>query len=227
MKRGVYTKQGTKYEVYEISKSSYYRLEIHKKGGRLFLDVDTIVYGRFSQKGQTFEYGDRDIYDSWMTFMMQSSVVKAQIDVKEEWLAGDFTETKTRINIPAGLQEEIIERNGKLTSMTTVYKDSSYAYVVESDPATTGKPINFEQYKNIQLSEPVTDAAYYDMDYLRAKYDLSHLDEYDFESIKGATIFVDEYMDFTPAQYLVIEKLIYFSKNTNEERRDVVLDGLR
>jgi len=26
---------------------------------------------------------------------------------------------------------------------------------------------------------------------------------------------------------LVIEKLIYFSKNTNEERRDVVLDGLR
>lgn len=35
----------------------------------------------------------------------------------------------------------------------------------------------------------------------------------DFESIKGATIFVDEYMDFTPAQYLVIEKLIYFSKN--------------
>ncbi|WP_278554330.1 hypothetical protein [Parvimonas micra] len=31
----------------------------------------------------------------------------------------------------------------------------------------------------------------------------------DFESIKGATIFVDEYMDFTPAQYLVIEKLIY------------------
>lgn len=181
MKRGVYTKQGTKYEVYEISKSSYYRLEIHKKGGRLFLDVDTIVYGRFSQKGQTFEYGDRDIYDSWMTFMMQSSVVKAQIDVKEEWLAGDFTETKTRINIPAGLQEEIIERNGKLTSMTTVYKDSSYTYVVESDPATTGKPINFEQYKNIQLSEPVTDAAYYDMDYLRAKYDLSHLDEYNFE----------------------------------------------
>lgn len=37
------------------------------------------------------------------------------------------------------------------------------------------------------------------------------LDE--FESIKGATIFVDEYVDFTPAQYLVIEKLIYFSKN--------------
>ena len=35
----------------------------------------------------------------------------------------------------------------------------------------------------------------------------------DFESIKGATIFVDEYMDFTPAQYLVIEKLITFSKN--------------
>lgn len=35
----------------------------------------------------------------------------------------------------------------------------------------------------------------------------------DFESIKGATIFVDEYMDFTHAQYLVIEKLITFSKN--------------
>lgn len=37
------------------------------------------------------------------------------------------------------------------------------------------------------------------------------LDE--FVDIEGASIFVDEYMDFTPAQYEVIEKLICLSKN--------------
>lgn len=34
-----------------------------------------------------------------------------------------------------------------------------------------------------------------------------------FEEINGATVFVDEYMDFTVSQYLVIEKLLCLSKN--------------
>lgn len=190
MKRGVFVLQGTRYEVFEISKSSYYRLEIHKEGGRLFLDVDTIVYGRFTQKGQTFDFGNREIYDNWIDFLMQTGSIKGHTTVNEEWIAGDFVETKLKVNVPAQFQEEIIEKNGKISTVTTIFKNSSYTYVVEVDPATLGKPINFDSYINVSLVDAVTDAAYYDMAYLKAKYDISHLEEYDFEvadSIELAT----------------------------------------
>ncbi|MCM1219034.1 MAG: DNA polymerase [Lachnospiraceae bacterium] len=182
---GIFTTPKETYTTYEIKEPGFYRIDFLRGSAQFQTDVSNVVYSQVHRKN-TFTFGNSDIYLDYMR--VQSSIETSKMVVKRDskWVDGVFETRVHGENLKLGYTSDTVMRNGTVYE-TTLQGDGYGIHTYVSDPIYGVKlePLNFSEYQQITMSndtlaEEKGDAIFHSMEYLKRRYDLSHIDKKDY-----------------------------------------------
>lgn len=176
------------YTIYEIDEPGFYRIDFLRGNAAFQVDPDSVVYSHVHRRN-TYTYGNKDLYLEYLRVQTTLESSKMKTQQKSEWVDGVFSVVIHGENVKHGYTSDIVMQNGNKVQ-STLRGDGYAIHMFVSDPIYGIKlePMNFGYYEQTTLSnDTISDvesgAIYHTMDYLRRRYDLSHLDDYDFEVV--------------------------------------------
>ena len=176
------------YTIYEIDEPGFYRIDFLRGNAAFQVDPDSVVYSHVHRRN-TYTYGNKDLYLEYLRVQTTLESSKMKTQQKSEWVDGVFSVVIHGENAKHGYTSDIVMQNGNKVQ-STLRGDGYAIHMFVSDPIYGIKlePMNFGYYEQTTLSnDTISDvesgAIYHTMDYLRRRYDLSHLDDYDFEVV--------------------------------------------
>lgn len=184
LKSGIFiAPDGRTYSLYEQSIDSFERLDICEEGATFHLEVGKIVFSRVQYRG-IHTYGDPAVYRMYKDLADLPSRYKMDEEVNHRWDAGAYFTTILRTNKANDITEESVQRNGKFYSYTVSHGQTAITLSVLQDYSQSKQlPMNFEEYESLELEHQEaadTEAPYYSLAILKARYDIKHLEECDF-----------------------------------------------
>ena len=184
LKQGTFVDiNGHEYTVYEQSVDNFNRLDICVKGAQYHLDIDKILFSIVRNKG-TFTYGDREVYRAYQALTDVARQFHVNEEVTHKWEFGKYYTHTIRKQEKSAFLEESVQCNGHFESYTIQYQTSLLTMFVINDYSIAKQlPLNFNDYEeNVLERQDVTqtDAPFYPLSVLRARYNIEHLFNYDF-----------------------------------------------
>ena len=173
----------TSYTVYHMTGRNYDRLDICKNGASFNTEPGMVLYSRI-QKRSLYVYGDRELYNSYMSFQSSCSTIAGDYDKESGWSEDHkhFIVREIKKNAQANYLEEITRDNGVIVSTLMSLKDKFLEMSYISDNEDVVSPINFNEYDKLALDGGATvkeSIPYYSVNTLRARYNLAHIDKTD------------------------------------------------
>ena len=184
LKSGVFvTRAGQVYTVYQQLVDSFERLDICREGAPYHIDVENIVFSYVNYRGQHL-WGDRKVYAEYKELMDQGAKLKLEETVESYWELGKYFTKVIRKHVNSGYLEESVQCNGSFQSHSIIYSGGTVNLFLAHEYSTAKQlPMNFRDYETLELEHQditQTEAPYYSLSVLKARYDIKHLDECDF-----------------------------------------------
>lgn len=182
LKHGIAILKGKRYDVYEQSVDSFYRLDICEEGANFHLDEYKILFSIVKKKG-TFFYGDRSLYELYTGVMDAARQINVKERVEHSWKLSKYYTERVRETKDGSFIEKTQQVDGKLDSYYICLNGDSILMRVVMD-YSNGKltPTNFSEYTFIELVDATqsSNATYNSLPELRVKHDIEHLYKNDF-----------------------------------------------
>lgn len=183
LKQGLFVcGDGRQYTVYEQTVDNFSRIDFCNKDAQFHIDPAGVCFSIVKQKG-TFIYGDRSIYNKYLSLLDTAHQFNLPTETSSEWQMGKYYKRLIRAQPSSQFLEETVLCNGVIDSYTVQFGESIYTTSTVAEYSTSRLlPINYGEYTDVSLStnEVRGDAPYYSLAVLRARYDISHLDSCDF-----------------------------------------------
>ena len=183
LKQGVFIcSGGNQYTVYEQITDNFSRLDFCTKDAPFHVDPNAVCFSIVKQKG-TFTYGDRSIYNKYLGLLDAAHQFNLPTETHSDWQLGKYYKHITRAQPSSSFLEETVLCNGIIDSYTVQFGENIYTTATVAAYSTSKLlPLNYAAYTDISLSakDVAGDAPFYSLSVLRARYDISHLDAYDF-----------------------------------------------
>ena len=183
LEQGTYANaEGDIYTVYRVSSPGFLRVDICTQGASFQTEPAKVLYGMVQRKSDLYVIGDTDLYREYSDFLDTVNQLKGTKSTASEWDAGEFVTTEVT-TLPGG-ERKAVYRNGALTSSYySLGSTQLLMNVIASYTDMRPTPVNFTAYAEITAVSEADDTIstpYYPLSVLKQKYDLSHLDKYDF-----------------------------------------------
>lgn len=184
LKSGVFVaRTGTAYTVYQQIVDNFERLDICNEGAPWHIDVPNILFSYVSYRGQHL-WGDRTLYREYKELLDQGSKLKLEEEVSSYWELGKYYTKIIRTHKNSGYLEESVQCNGSFQSYSVVYQGCTLNLFLAQDYSNAKQlPMNFKDYDTLELEHQdisQTEAPYYPLSVLKARYDIKHLESCDF-----------------------------------------------
>lgn len=187
LRSGIFTTPTETYTLYEVDEPGFYRIDFLRNNGAFQMDIDNVVYSQVHRKS-TYVIGDSGIYADFLR--VQSSIETAKMVTRKSSGWNDDHQFVTTIhgeNTKLGYVSDVIMHNGNIIE-TTLQGDGYGIHIFIVDPVYGVKiePINFSEYRQIGITADSVDegasadAVYHSIEYLKRRYDISHIDAEDF-----------------------------------------------
>ncbi len=184
LKVGFFITPTATYTTYEIEEKGFHRIDFLTPNGSFQVDVDSMLYSQVRKKN-TFVYGDSKIYDEYLRIREMIQSAKMSYTKESEWVDGEYLSKVHGVNEKLGYTSDTTSSNGVLSSSELRAEGYSiYEYVSDPIYGVKLEPLNFREFRPITLmSDTVASGEtglYYPIEVLRRRYDIAHLDQYDF-----------------------------------------------
>lgn len=184
LKSGLFVnKAGFAYTVYQQTVDTFERLDICRENAPWHIGVEDVLFSYVNYKGQHM-IGDRTLFAEYKEILDAGSQFKLKEEVSHYWDLGKYYTKVIRSHEGSGYLEESIQCNGMFQSRSIVYQGATLNLFVAQDYSNAKQlPMNFRDYETLELEHTdVTDteAPYYPLSVLKARYDIKHLDACDF-----------------------------------------------
>ena len=184
LKSGVFvSRTGTAYTVYQQVVDNFERLDICTENAPWHIDVENILFSYVSYRGQ-HTYGDAALYREYKELLDQGSKLKLEEEVSSYWELGKYFTKIVRTHKNSGYMEESVQCNGSFQSYSVVYQGCMLNLFSAQDYSSAKQlPMNFKDYETLELEHQdvtQTEAPYYPLSVLKARYDIKHLESCDF-----------------------------------------------
>lgn len=183
IKQGIFISEpGAEYTVFEQTVDNFYRLDFCEKNAVFHTDVASIKFSIVKQKG-TFIYGDRSIYTRYLSLLDAAHQFSVKGETSHEWKFGKYYTRIIRAQESSQFLEETVLCNGKPDSYTVQFGQAVYTINVIAEYSVSKLlPVNYSDYTEVSLgvAEVQSEAPYYSLQVLKARYDIAHLEECDF-----------------------------------------------
>lgn len=184
LKQGIFTdKRGISYSIYELSSKGFYRFDITRENATFHTDPNAVIFS-IVRKRKTYTFGDESLYEDYKELLALSSVIKAPIEKSTEWRGGKYFAKNVQSSESQSYLNEIITCNGVTTSTTVSYGIRFITLFIANEYNEMKlDPLNFSDYTETMLdgeSQVTLSTPYYPLSYLRAKYNISHIEKNDF-----------------------------------------------
>lgn len=187
LRSGIFTTPAETYTIYEVDEAGFYRIDFIRGNGVFQMDVDNVAYSQVHRKS-TYVIGDSGLYADFLR--VQSSIETAKMVTTKNSGWNDEHQFVTRIhgeNAKLGYVSDVTMHNGNVIE-TTLQGDGYAIHTFIVDPVYGVKlePINFSEYRQIGvMSDNIddgssTDTVFHSIEYLKRRYDISHIDAEDF-----------------------------------------------
>ncbi len=184
LKTGFFITPEQTYSVYEIEEKGFYRIDFIRPESRFQVDVTGVVYSQVRKK-KTFSIGDSAVYDRYLKVQETILSAKFNVDKDSSWENGVYITKTHSVNEKLGFQADTVSHNGVFNSME-LHGNGYVIYSYVSDPiyGIALAPLNFSEYRALELTSDTVESSqgslFYSMDVLKRRYDIAHLDKYDF-----------------------------------------------
>ena len=187
LRAGIFTTPTEAYTVYEIDEPGFYRIDFLRGAASFQTDTDSVVYSQVHRKS-TFVIGNADVYTDFLR--VQSSIETSKMTYNRTSAWDDEHRFVTKVhgeNKKLGYVSDVTMHNGN-TIDSTLQGDGYAIHMYVQDPIYGVKlePLNFSMYKQIGVTSDTlsdteaSDAVFHSMEYLKRRYDISHIDAEDF-----------------------------------------------
>ena len=171
------------FTVYQQTVDNFERIDICEQGAQFQLEPERVVFSMVRYKG-IHTIGNNRVYGQYKELIDMPSQLRLDDDVSHYWDAGKYYTKVVRKQESSGFLEESIQCNGTFDSYTVAYKGAFLTMIALSDTSNSKQiPMNFSDYETLELEHTdvtQTDAPYYPLNILKARYDIKHLEECDF-----------------------------------------------
>lgn len=178
---GIYIVNEKTYTIHEINEPGFYRIDFIREGGDFQTDVNAVAYSQVHKK-KTYTIGDSDLYDDYLKFKENVSNAKLKSTQTSTWEDGEFVVRTQGSDSKTGYSSTSVKRNGELTE-STLQGAGRYLHFYVADPVYGIKlePMNFDEYEVFALVDDREEskALFHSIDYLKRKYNISHIDSMD------------------------------------------------
>ena len=197
------TPRGSTYTIYEIDETNFYRLDIVRGDAEFNVQPEAVLYSVVRRK-KTYKYGDDEIYREYMQFLREVNIARGKVTKESYWDQGKFYQKIIKSDESTGFLQETVTENGPVNSMTVHAK--GYTLIMQVLSQNYGikvEPMNFFEYEDVGLvskNETKITTPYYPLSYLKAKYDIAHLESYNFHvahTVEEARGFLKQYDEST------------------------------
>jgi DNA polymerase I-like protein with 3'-5' exonuclease and polymerase domains len=172
------------------------RIEIYRRKED-YSPIDTYnAISAYYRKSREYYYGDSELIREYLNAQNSCITIKGELNQTSTFNQEGFIITQMKVNEQLGLSSKVILVNG-------IIKEELYVtpnYMIHIDGITEMNtnifvdPLNIKDYKIISIlsdfqDNDTIDADYYSLDYLKSKYPIDHVDNYDYliiESIEQA-----------------------------------------
>lgn len=206
LKQGLFaTNEGFIYTVYEVEEKNYYRIDFVRDSADFNIEPDAVAYS-YIRRRKAFEYGDRSIYDAYMSVLRDAHSLYTRNSTKESfWENGKFYQKYVKDDESVGYHEESTLENGVFYSSTLLYNNNTISMsMLSSIFDVKMDPLNFYDYTEVgiigHIEEKIT-TPYYPLKLLRQKYDIAHLDKEDYSVCTDIQTFYKEIERFKNSDY--------------------------
>lgn len=171
------------YSIFHATAKGFDRFDICEVGANFNVDYDRVVYSRVYYRG-LIVYGNRQVYDEYTEFQAACLAMKGTSTKSTCWdkATSSFVHVETIEDEDSGFLRRIERVNGVVVGETLKLRDGCIQLSKVADLSSAWMPINQQEYQKIEVdstAEMSDSIPYYTLNYLRAKYDLTHIDKTD------------------------------------------------
>lgn len=203
LKSGLLICGAGEFTVYQQIVDNFERLDICEHGAEFQLEPERVVFSMIRHKG-VHMLGNRRVYGQYKELIDISSQLRLEDAVEHYWDSGRYYTKVIRQQASNEYLEESVQCNGAFESYTVTCKGATLTLVAMSGTSTSKQlPINFSDYETLELETTDvtnTEAPYYPLSTLKARYDIKHLEDCDFvvaDSAELAEKRLQEWIDST------------------------------
>lgn len=183
LKSGIFSNNGEMYTVYEVDTKGFYRIDFIRGQAAFNVETENVAYSQIKRK-TVYTYGDSAIYNEYTR--VRDTIDSAWLKTKKtsNWEDGAYVVTQHSENAKLGFIKESKTKNGVLEECVRIGLGCTIQEIV-IDALYDIKllPINFSSYSSVTLSKDNVNTnpsgLFYSIEYLKRKYDLSHIDAKD------------------------------------------------
>lgn len=163
------------------------RIELYRNAED-YTPIDTYnAVGAYYRKSREYVYGNDDLIRDYLSTYNACVTLNGEVNQTTSFTPEGFTVTQTKVNEQLGISSKVIMVNG-------LVKEEEFRtnnYIISID--TTGEanttvfvdPLNIKDYRIVSIlsdfsDSDTVDADYYSLDYLKSKYNLDHIENYDY-----------------------------------------------
>lgn len=163
------------------------RIELYRTAED-YSPIDTYnAIGAYYRKSREYVLGDSDLIREYLNVQNTCITLKGEVDQSSSISNRGFVITQTKTNEQLGLSSKVTMLNGIIVEEE--YKTANYIISIDSvgevNTTVFVEPINIKDYKLVSIlsdfeDNDTVDADYYSIDYLKSKYPIDHIENYDY-----------------------------------------------
>lgn len=190
-KTGIFKNKNTNEQyivVVNVTQNKGERIELYRTAED-YSPVDTTnAISAYFRKSREYVYGDKDLITEYLSAYNSCITLNGKIEQSTAMTPKGFVIIQSKSNDSLGVSSKVTMLNGHIVEeeyITNDYVISIESIDAESSSTLFVEPLNIRDYKLISIlsdfdDDDNIDADYYSLDYLKSKYPLEHLDNYDY-----------------------------------------------
>lgn len=163
------------------------RIELYRNAED-YTPIDTYgAIGAYYRKSREYVYGNDNLIRDYLSTYNSCMTMNGQVNQTTNFTPEGFTVIQTKVNELLGISSKVIMINGLIKEEEYRTKDYIISIDVTGEANTTifVDPLNIKDYRIVSIlsdfsDSDTMDADYYSLDYLKSKYNIDHIENYDY-----------------------------------------------
>lgn len=163
------------------------RIELYKNAED-YTPVDTYsAVSAYYRKSREYIYGDEKLIKDYLYTYNTCISMKGEVNQTNSFTPNGFVVQQTKVNESLNISSKVVMLNGFVNEEEYCTSDYMIAIdsVGENNTTVFVEPVNLREYKLISIlsdfdDSDTIDADYYSLDYLKSRYSLEHIEDYDY-----------------------------------------------
>lgn len=143
--------------------------------------------GAYYRKTREYVYGEDSLIREYLATQNACVTLQGEVNQTSEFRPEGFTVVQSKVNEQLGIQSKITMINGIVSEEEYITKGYmiSIDSVGEANTSIFAEPLNLKDYKLVTIlsdfdDDDTGDADHYSLEYLKSKYALEHIEDYDY-----------------------------------------------